>query len=193
MEAEPSLLGRRRGSSWEQTGARRRCTEAVVGTEDDVSVANCVTCGEELHPERAEKYDYCTEPECRARNARPRPIVSVGVNKAADQFLVLDDRTAEEMERGRYRDSGRTAAGRLGHRRSASPADRSTPSHARSSSARSPGEETWTKDEQNLALAYEITGRLPIEEIARRLGRDQATVAKMLVAAKAGWSTRKGA
>src|SRR6266540_1615939 len=23
-------------------------------------MANCVTCGEELHPERAEKYDYCT-------------------------------------------------------------------------------------------------------------------------------------
>jgi hypothetical protein len=119
--------------------------------------------------------------------------VSVGVNKAADQFLVLDDRTTEDMERGRYRDSGRTSAGRLGHRRSSS-SGRSTPSHGRSSSARPPAEgETWTKDEQNLALAYEITGRLPIEEIALRLGRDQATVARMLVAAKAGWSTRKGA
>ena len=155
-------------------------------------MANCVTCGEELHPERAEKYDYCTEPDCRARNARPRPIVSIGVNKAADQFLVLDDRTTKEMERGRYRDSGRTAAGRLGHRRSSSTSDRVAQGHGRPSSAGSP-EETWTKDEQNLALAYEITGRLPIEEIARRLGRDQATVARMLVAAKAGWSTRKGA
>jgi hypothetical protein len=157
-------------------------------------VANCVTCGEELHPERAEKYDYCTQPDCRARNARPRPIVSVGVNKAADQFLVLDDRTAEEMERGRYRDSGRSSPGRLGHRRSTPSSDRSTPVHGRSSSARpSEEEETWTRDEQNLALAYEITGRLPIEEIARRLGRDQATVAKMLVAAKARWGARKGA
>jgi hypothetical protein len=161
-------------------------------------MANCVTCGAELHPERAEKYDYCTEPDCRARNARPRPIVSIGVNKAADQFIVLDDRTTEEMERGRYRDAGRTSVGQLGHRdphrRTGSTTKRSSSGVRRSAATTpSPDEETWTKDEQNLALAYEITGRLPIEEIARRLGRGQATVAKMLVAAKAGWSTRKRA
>jgi hypothetical protein len=156
-------------------------------------VANCVTCGAELHPERAEKYDYCTEADCRARNARPRPIVSIGVNKAADQFVVLDDRTTEEMERGRYRDAGRTSAGRLGHRRAGSPSDRTTSRVDRAASAPPAGEDTWTKDEQNLALAYEITGRLPLEEIARRLGREPATVAKMLVAAKASWGTRTDA
>src|SRR5262245_18336810 len=97
------------------------------------------------------------------------------------------------MERGRYRDSGRTSAGRLGHRRSTS-SDRAGESNRRGASARpTEDEETWTKDEQNLALAYEITGRLPIEEIARRLGRDRSTVARMLVAAKAGWGARKGA
>jgi hypothetical protein len=157
------------------------------------SVTSCVTCGDELHPERAEKYDYCRKPDCRARNARPRTIATVGVNKAADQFVVLDDRTAEEMESGRYRDPGRSAAGRLGHRRSKRPSERSKPSRRGSDADPAAGGETWTKDEQNLALAYEITGRLPLEEIARRLGRDQTTVAKMLVAAKAGWSTREGA
>jgi hypothetical protein len=151
-------------------------------------MANCVTCGDELHPERAEKYRYCTKPDCRARNARPRTIATVGVNKAADQFVVVDDRTAEEMESGRYRDAGRTSAGRLGHRRSKPASQRSKPSPRHSVSLTEPADrETWTKDEQNLALAYEITGRLPLEEIARRLGRDQTTVAKMLVAAKAGW------
>jgi hypothetical protein len=25
------------------------------------AMANCVICGRELHPERAEKYDYCTD------------------------------------------------------------------------------------------------------------------------------------
>ena len=154
-------------------------------------MAKCVTCGAELHPERAEKYRYCTRPECRARNARPRTIASIGVNKASDQFVVLDDRTTAEMAGGRYRDAGRTSTGRLGHRRSGTdpsprrrgptPGDRAAPA------------ETWSKDEQNLALAYEVTGRLPIEEIAIRLGRDRATVAKMLVAAKAGWNARKGA
>ena len=155
-------------------------------------MANCVTCGDELHPERAEKYDYCTKPECRARNARPRTIASIGVNKAADQFVVLDDKTSEEMASGRYRDSGRTSAGRLGHRRPRS-VDRRVNSVRGRSEAGATAERTWTQDEQDLALAYDITGKLPIEEIAKRLGRDQATVARMLVAAKAGCRTRKGA
>jgi DNA-directed RNA polymerase subunit N (RpoN/RPB10) len=48
-------------------------------------MANCVTCGEELLPERAEKYDFCTRADCRDRNAKGLEIVAVGVNKAADQ------------------------------------------------------------------------------------------------------------
>ncbi|HEX5936569.1 MAG TPA: hypothetical protein VFZ75_02590 [Actinomycetota bacterium] len=155
-------------------------------------MTDCVTCGAGLHPERAEKYDYCTKPACRARNARPRTIATVGVNKAADQFVVLDDRTAGEMESGRYRDAGRTSAGRLGHRRSKAASGRSDPVRRPSTSDHGVDGETWTKDEQNLALAFEITGRLPLEEIARRLGRDQRIVAEMLVAAKAGWSAAGG-
>ena len=156
-------------------------------------MASCVTCGTELHPERARKYDYCTRPDCRARNARSRTIASIGVNKSADQFVVLDDRTTAEMERGRYRDAGRSTSGRLGHRRSS--VDPGPLGQSRRTAV--PTEPTdpkdWTREEQNLALAYEITGRLSIEEIARRLGRDQATVARMLVAAKAAWSGREGA
>jgi hypothetical protein len=173
----------------EGSGSSDRWTVAGP-TEEHLSVANCVTCGAELHPERAEKYDYCTEPECRARNAHPRAIVSIGVNKAADQFLVLDDRTSGEMERGWYRDSGRTSAGRLGHHRSTAAAVRPTSSRRRPAPEGPTDVATWSKEEQNLALAYEITGRLPIEEIAERLGRDQPTVSKMLVAAKAAWLTR---
>jgi hypothetical protein len=32
-------------------------------------MAPCVSCGEELDPERAQKYDYCTRPECRVPRA----------------------------------------------------------------------------------------------------------------------------
>ena len=154
-------------------------------------MAKCVTCGVELHPERAEKYDYCTREECRAENARGLTIVAVAVNKAADQYGVLDERAEEEMASGRYRDPGRTPSGRLGPGRprvggTTSPADRTRhPSDPSDEPA-----ETWTREEQNLALAYEVTGRLPIEEIARRLGRSQRAVAAMLVAAKARWASR---
>ncbi len=64
---------------------------------------NCVTCGAELHPERAEKYDYCTKPECVEHNGKGLPIVAIGVNKAADQYVVLNERTEQEMAKGRYK------------------------------------------------------------------------------------------
>src|SRR2546427_10483654 len=64
---------------------------------------NCVTCGKELPPERAEKYGYCNDPDCQERNAQGLVMVAVGVNKAADQYIVLDERTKKEMASGRYK------------------------------------------------------------------------------------------
>ena len=66
-------------------------------------MANCTICGDELHPERAEKYDYCTKRSCRERAAKALRIASVGVNKAADQFVVLDEHTEREMAKGRFK------------------------------------------------------------------------------------------
>lgn len=159
-------------------------------------MASCVTCGAELHPERAEKYDYCTRDACRAENAKGLTIVAVGVNKASDQYVVLDERHREEMASGRYRDPGRTSSGRIGERRSRRPRA-GRPSGAepldRDGVEARGDEESWTLEEQKLALGYEITGRLPLEEIARRLGRSQRAVAAMLVAAKARWRSRDSA
>ena len=42
-------------------------------------VAQCVTCGSELHPERAEKYDYCLAPDCQRKNLKSLTLVAVGV------------------------------------------------------------------------------------------------------------------
>jgi hypothetical protein len=42
-------------------------------------------------------------------------------------------------------------------------------------------------------LAYEVTGKLPIEEIARRTKRSQRAVAAMLVTATARWASRSPA
>ena len=73
-------------------------------------MAHCVTCGNELHPERAEKYDYCTRRECREQNAKPLTVVSVGVNKAADQYLILNDRTKGDLAAGKYQDQRKSAS-----------------------------------------------------------------------------------
>ena len=75
------------------------------------TVAQCVTCGSELHPERAEKYDYCMAPECQEKNLKGLTMVAVGVNKSAEQYLLLDEETRDELARGKYRDQRRGSFG----------------------------------------------------------------------------------
>ena len=150
-------------------------------------MARCVTCGTPLHPERAEKYDYCTKADCQAKNARGLTIAAVGVNKAADQFVVLDERTQKEMAGGRYQDARRASpispakspSPRRGTRRASTPGG---VLHGSEQPA-----ESWTQDQQNLALALHITGRKSLEDIAERLGLRPDTVAKMIVAAERKW------
>jgi hypothetical protein len=49
----------------------------------------CRQCEEELTPERAALgYDYCTRPECVEACFEPVDVVALGVNKAADQYLL---------------------------------------------------------------------------------------------------------
>src|ERR1700746_4221006 len=71
----------------------------------------CVTCGRELHPERAKKYNYCMTPECQEKNAKGLTMVAVGVNKAAEQYMILDEQTKEELASGKYHDQRRGSFG----------------------------------------------------------------------------------
>lgn len=147
-------------------------------------MARCITCGRELHPERAEKYDHCMDPECRARNARGLTIASVGVNKAADQFVILDERTQEEMASGRYQDARRVSPIAPPRVRPDGPRTRYA------AAALGPTErplETWTRSQQNLALALHVTSRKTLDQIAERLALRPDTVARMIVAAKRAW------
>ena len=155
-------------------------------------MARCVTCGTELHPERAEKYDYCTTPDCRAKNARSLTIAVVGVNKAADQFVILDERTQAEMASGRYQDARRTAS--ISRARPRPNRERTNDAAADTGVRRrsEQPEESWTRSQQNLALALHITGRKTLNEIAERLSLRPDTVARMIVAAKRAW-TREAA
>ena len=71
----------------------------------------CVTCGAELHPERAKKYDYCMAPDCQAKNLKGLTMVAVGVNKSAEQYLLLDEDTKTELAEGKYHDQRRGSFG----------------------------------------------------------------------------------
>jgi hypothetical protein len=151
-------------------------------------LVRCVTCNNELHPERAKKYNYCTRSACQAENSRGLTIVGVGVNKAAEQFVIPNDRVKDEMARGKYQDPRRGLFGGYqgSHPRQASP--REAPRRAATDTPRA--SESWTKEQQDQAFALHITARKSQSEIARRLGLPEQTVAKMLSAAYAAAQRR---
>jgi hypothetical protein len=150
-------------------------------------MAKCVTCGRRLHPERAKKYNYCTDRKCQEKNSRGLTILALGVNKAADHYQILDERTEEKVATGRYAEE--MASGRQPERRSTvlekregrrrarpAPASRKT---TRSENSRRP----WNDSQQELALIYNSRGIRP-DEIAERLGLSTYTVTQMILEGK---------
>jgi hypothetical protein len=74
-------------------------------------MAQCVTCGSELHPDRAKKYNYCLKPECQEKNLKGLNMVAIGVNKSAEQYLLLDEQTQNELASGKFADQRRGSFG----------------------------------------------------------------------------------
>jgi hypothetical protein len=145
-------------------------------------MANCITCGDELHPERAEKYNYCAKPECRERNAKGLQIVAVGVNKAADQYVILNERTKQEMATGRYKKQpeapgSRPKLSRIKRVRTPRPAPFMVP-HSSPTAFRP----RWSEGQENLALIYRDMGMKP-DDIAKKLGVSPYLVTQILLAA----------
>ncbi|HUA31919.1 MAG TPA: hypothetical protein VMC03_23770 [Streptosporangiaceae bacterium] len=170
-------------------------------------MTRCITCGTQLHPERAKKYNYCMAPECQEKNARGLTVVAIGMNKAADEFMILDERTREDLASGKYRDQRRgsfgtsaaappkpvtpptslpsgTAGGagkpvtRPSQRRRPRPAARRGPAPA-TPQPRGP----WTRSQEKLALLYNEQGRRP-DEIAQKLGISSYLVTQIILSAK---------
>jgi hypothetical protein len=146
-------------------------------------MAQCITCGTELHPERALKYDYCMAPECQEKNAKGLTMVAVGMNKAADELMILDEQTRENLASGKYRDQRRGSFGPSapapGPARSARPA---RPAR-RAQSPRRPAPRPWTAKQERLALLYNEQGLRP-DEIAQKLGVSSYLVTQIILAAK---------
>ena len=146
-------------------------------------MAECVTCGSELHPERAEKYDYCTKRECREQNATPLTIAAVAVNKAADQYLVLNDRAKEDLAAGRYQDQRKSSSVTDGPRPTGTRAPSAGARPVLRAQAQTRQRRPWSKAQEDLALIYTERGMRP-DEIAERLGVSRRTATEMVLAAK---------
>jgi len=165
----------------------------------------CLTCGDELHPERAQKYPYCTKRACQEENAKGLTIVSVGVNKSADQYQILDERARAEAANGDFHDPRRgtygTRPAKTSPRTKAAPekpapekrapdqkaAPRQSAPAAPSQPATKPAvrraPRRWTKSQENLAVLYNEQGIRP-DQIARKLGVSTYTVTQMILAGR---------
>ena len=51
------------------------------------------------------------KPECQAKNLKGLTMVAVGVNKSAEQYLLLDEDTKTELAQGKYHDQRRGTFG----------------------------------------------------------------------------------
>ena len=159
-------------------------------------MAHCITCGSELHPDRAKKYNYCMAPECQEKNLKGLTMVAVGVNKAAEQYLILDEQTQDELASGRYHDQRRGSFGTSvpssrpvaspvparGRASGAQPAGRPRAAQRRPAARQGPAL-PGTKSQQKLALLYNEQGLRP-EEIAQKLGLTTYGVTQIILGAR---------
>jgi DNA-binding CsgD family transcriptional regulator len=168
-------------------------------------MAQCITCGSELHPDRAKKYDYCVAPECQEKNLKGLTMVAIGVNKSAEQYLLLDEQTRDELASGKFADQRRGSFGTsvpsssppeaaapakapakapaTAPARPARPgAARHRPAPARPAARQAP-RPAWTKSQERLALLYNEQGQRP-EEIARKLGLSTYTVTQIILGSR---------
>jgi hypothetical protein len=154
----------------------------------------CITCGAELHPERAEKYDYCMSRECQEKNAKGLTMVAVGVNKAAEQYFILDEQTKQELASGKYHDQRRgsfgtsnatppapgkaaTAPATTGQAARRRPARPSRPAPGK------PARQPWTDKQRRLALLYNEQGLRPAD-IAQKLGLSSYAVTQIILGSR---------
>jgi len=174
-------------------------------------MAQCITCGTELHPERAKKYNYCMARECQEKNAKGLTMMAIGMNKAAEELMILDERTQAELASGRYHDQRRGSFGTS----AAAPAPGTTPpapgttppapgtaapapgdagrdSKPRANRTRRPARRAgaaakvsrpWTDRQERLALLYNEQGLRP-DEIAAKLGVSTYLATQIVLAAR---------
>ena len=163
-------------------------------------MAQCITCGSELHPDRAKKYNYCMTPECQEKNLKGLTMVAVGVNKSAEQYLILDEQTKDELASGKFADQRRGSFGTSVP--SASPAEagaspaqpvpskparpnpaRPDPARHQPAPTRRAAPKPWTKSQEKLALLYNEQGLRP-EEIAQKLRLSTYTVTQIILSSR---------
>lgn len=135
-------------------------------------------------------------PECQEKNLKSLTMVAVGVNKSAEQYLLLDDETRDELARGKFHDQrrgsfGTSVASPAGTTATATlpPARRERPAQSRpkqprpAAQSRPAPRRPWSKSQEKLALLYNEQGRRP-DEIAQKLGLSTYLVSQIILSSR---------
>jgi hypothetical protein len=128
-------------------------------------------------------------PECQEKNAKGLTMVAIGMNKAAEEYLILDEQTREDMASGKYRDQRRGTFGPVAP--SQAPGSAGKPQLARPAKQRTPGAarpvrpqpRPWTPSQERLAKLYNEQGLRP-DEIAVKLGVSRHLATQIILAAR---------
>jgi hypothetical protein len=131
-------------------------------------------------------------PECQEKNAKGLTMVAVGMNKAAEELMILDESTREDLASGKYRDQRRGSFGTS--TTGSGPAPRTTGSPARPAGGAkprpkrpspdpAPAPRPWTARQERLALIYNEQGLRPAE-IAQKLGVTPYMASQIILAAR---------
>jgi len=148
--------------------------------------------------------------ECQEKNLKGLTMVAVGVNKSAEQYLILDENTREELASGKYRDQrrefygtrapapapattpGEEKAPDKAPAEAPAPAEVEIPAEAKAPAAQAPAKPrpkptlrtatrpAWTRSQERLALLYNEQGLRP-DEIARKLRLSPYQVAQIIL------------
>jgi hypothetical protein len=119
-------------------------------------------------------------------------MVAVGMNKAAEELMILDESTREDLASGKYRDQrrgsfGTSTAGPGPAPRATAPSGRpaggAKPRPKKPSPDPAPAPRPWTPRQERLALIYNEQGLRPAE-IAQKLGVSPYMASQIVLAAR---------
>jgi hypothetical protein len=129
-------------------------------------------------------------PECQEKNARGLTMVAVGVNKAAEQYMILDEKTQEDLASGKYHDQRRGTFGTSPATPAEAPKPPAPPAaqprrrpQPRERPAQQPARKPWSVKQQRLALLYNEQGLRP-DEIAAKLGLSTYLVTQIILTSR---------